>query len=299
MSEQDGVTPEQPVNVAERRSLYQNSSNSESSSSSLLKRFSSLTSEEDKQPNKRVKMLSSEVEEIEEEENKKEKTGQKITSWSEKDFTTVFEPILEIAAQNGFEFDLLCKLAKSCKALAALFALSPKCSTAIIRRYVDAFMREKVTVRKFELDNTPTKESLEPFYHFEEERDGTGSEPGDWIRKTFTLTAPCVNCCLKDVEGIPNVLVSKEASQPWKNNVNVSSQFERVKTKNWAIRNPLVRLVAIYCQSHTGCSHANQVHEWLETVKQWPLAKQRKPWNELTAWHDHPPTLALPSFSQN
>lgn len=207
--------------------------------------------------------------------------------------STVFDAVLTQSRKDGCEFDTLCALALTCKSFAAIYALSAKASIALVKRYIDAYMRERVTVRKFEIENTPTKLSLEPYYQFREEKDEQQDEDTEterhWSRTTFTLTAPCISVCWKGIDGVPPVSLSRSPAAAWADHCDQSALWERVKTKNWSIRNPLVRLVAIHAQAHAACTHSYRINEWLKRVKKdWPLAKQRKPWKEHAQWHDRP-----------
>lgn len=276
------------------------------------------------------RVAEKEVEEIEDVDEKRicdaeivRRFGTELQAWPEEALATVVEGVLHVAREYGFEFEAMCTMAMLCKSVSRLLALSPaSASVQLVQRYADAFFRERVTIRKFEIDQTPTKQSLEPYYQFAEEfrRGGFGAERGageeslagddhqnnaeagensffsSHSRSTFTLTAPCVHQCLKGVKGIPAFALSKNPLFPWRQNVDTSSEWERVKTKNWEIRNPLFRLVSIYAQSHATCVHAARFHEWVARVKTWSLARERKPWAELREWHDKPPTLRIPSI---
>lgn len=214
------------------------------------------------------------------------------------------EEILSVARKEGREFDTLCALAEkdeSCEPFAGLYALTERASVRLAKRYIDAYMRERVTVRKFEMENTPTKRSLEPYYRFREEKEEpeTWGEEGTegtahWCRTTFTLTAPCVRVCWAGIDGAPPVSRSRSGNAAWSEHCDQSVAWERIKTKNWSIRNPLVRMLSIHAQAHSSCTHARQVEEWLQAAKKnWPLAKQRKVWKEHSEWHEHP-TLNVP-----
>ena len=207
--------------------------------------------------------------------------------------STVFDAVLAQSRRDGCEFDTLCSLALTCKSFSAIYALSAGASVALVKRYIDAYMRERVTVRKFEIENTPTKLSLEPYYQFREEKDEQEDEDAEkerhWSRTTFTLTAPCISVCWKGIECLPAVSVSRSPSAAWLEHCDQSALWERVKTKNWSIRNPLVRLVTMHAQAHSACTHSYRINEWLKRVKKdWPLAKQRKPWKAHSDWHDRP-----------
>ena len=110
-----------------------------------------------------------------------------------------------------------------------------------------------------------------------------------WWKTTFTLTAPCVEVCMKGIDGIPTVSFSCAPDSAWEENRDKSVKWERVKTKNWSIRNPLVRMAAIHAQAHASCIHSKRTREWLERIKkQWALAKQRKVWKTHENWYKHP-----------
>lgn len=222
-----------------------------------------------------------------------------VVDWwrSEKNCAIIFDAVLLQARKHGHEFDLLCALSRTCKSIASIYALSPSVSLDLSKRYIDAYMRERITVRKFEMENTPTKLSLEPYYQFREEKDeqlsswagGETEEDRHWWRTTFTLTAPCISVCWKGIDGIPPVSVSRSCSAAWAEHCDESVQWERVKTKNWSIRNPLVRLAAIHAQAHASCKHAQRMSAWLAQIKKnWLLAKQRKAWKEHADWHENP-----------
>lgn len=304
MNSNDAITPEQRVDVEKRRNLL--ASSSATSLPTLSQRLASLCSEQGnsstqkkKRAPKKRKAAENEEEQVEEIQEEAplalllQRQQQPVQQWPASALRTVFDNVLLVAGENGFEFDVLRTLARTCKRFSQLYALSPSAPLPLIQRYVDAFMRERIVMRKFQIDDTPTKDSLEPYYHFQKEEEIAQGHLEPYTKTTYTLTAPSVRACWKGVQGVPNIVVSKVPGTPWFDTPDSSGTWERIKTKNWSIRNPLVRLVAMHAQTHAECCHAAAVHEWLETVKTWPLAKQRKPWSALTEWHDKPPTLVL------
>lgn len=210
-----------------------------------------------------------------------------LNEWEDEPMQLLLEHYLARARRECREFDALRVLALTCKRLADMYALHSKAPVSLIVRYVDAFMREKVQRRKFEMDNTPTKASLEPYYQFERERDPDAPENHF---PTCTLTAPAVRACWKGVKGVPMAVFSKAADASWHDRSSATEgDWDRIKTKTWSIRNPLTRLVSMYAQIHTECEHAPVVQAWVTRVKkEWPLAKQRKPWKDLIDWHERP-----------
>lgn len=187
----------------------------------------------------------------------------------------------------------LLSVASMCSALADRYLLRVDASADTIMLYMRAFLREHIALRKFDdMDNTPTRDCLRPYYRFAHESPFTVL--GDSHRYVCTLVAPAIRQCYKGVGGVPPTTRSYAPEATYAQQRDIQFDWVRIRTKHWQIKQPLTRMVAMYAQRHEVCAHAAAVRAWLARVRAHG-SRSRKMWQKYADELDRP---VLANFCQ-
>lgn len=177
--------------------------------------------------------------------------------------------------------------------MADRWALGPNASPHTVMLYVRTFFRQYVHLRKFDdIDNTPTRDALRPYYRFAHEHPLLDLDHPS--RSVCTLVAPAIRQCYQGIVGVPSTTRSYDADAPYGAQCDVQYDWARVRTKHWQIKNPLARVLAIVGQRHEACVHSAHVRAWSARLRAY--SRSRKVW-EAFADQWHRPVLG--NFSPN